>query len=157
MPRQGYNPTYIETAAGYTDVLLKLAKAGTLKKMVVPSDTFLWFPNPASKNSQSFNDFLAAMKKYAKGSSVGPPAASSWASGQMLAAVGKGFGDTVTNEDVLTGLYALSGETLDGLAPEPITYTKGEPTHLTCFFQAKLQGTKLVAMNGGKPSCQPKS
>ncbi len=73
----------------------------------------------------------------------------------MLAAAGKSFGDTVTNEDVLTGLYALNGETLDGLAPQPITYTKGEPTHLMCFFQAKLQGTKLVAMNGGKPSCQP--
>ncbi len=73
----------------------------------------------------------------------------------MFAAVGKAFGDTVTNEDVLTGLYALNGETLDGLAPQPITYTKGEPTHLMCFFQAKLKGAKLVAMNGGKPSCQP--
>ncbi len=153
--RQGYNPTYVETASGYTDVLLKLAKAGTLKKMVVASDTFLWFDNPGTKKSQSYKDFQTAMKKYAKGSSVGPPAASSWMSGQMFAAAGKAFGDTVTNEDVLTGLYALNGETLDGLAPQPITYTKGEPTHLMCFFQAKLKGAKLVAMHGGKPSCQP--
>ncbi len=72
--RQGYNPTYVETAAGYTDVLLKLAKAGTLKKMVVASDTFLWFDNPGTKNSQSYKDFQTAMKKYAKDSSVGPPA-----------------------------------------------------------------------------------
>jgi len=155
--RQGYNPLYVVPASAYQDVLLKLAKAGTLKHLSVPSDTFLWFPNPGNKSSTSFKNYLAALKQYAKGTAPGPPSALGWISGQLFAAAGKNFGDTVTNEDVLTGLYALNGETLDGLAPQPLTYTKGKFTTVSCFFMAALKGTKLEAVDGGKPACKPAS
>ena len=153
--RQAYNPTYVVPASAYSDVLLKLAKAGTLKNLSVPSDSFLWFTNAGNKSSTAFKNYLAAMKQYAKGTTSGPSTTLGWVAGELFAAAGKGFGDTVTSADVLTGLYALNGETLDGLAPQPLTYTKGKPTTVNCFFLAALKGTKLQAVDGGKPACQP--
>ena len=145
--RQGYNPLYVVPASAYQDVLLKLAKAGTLKHLSVPSDTFLWFPNVGNQSSTSFKNYQAALKQYAKGTAPGPPSALGWISGQLFAAAGKSFGDTVTNEDVLTGLYALNGETLDGLAPQPLTYTKGK---FTSVMEASSGGAEGQQAPGGQ-------
>ena len=57
----------------------------------------------------------------------------------------------------MNGLYALQGETLGGLAPQPLTFTQGKGTEVTCYFLANIKNGKLTASNGAKPLCKPTS
>jgi branched-chain amino acid transport system substrate-binding protein len=149
--RQHYNPVYVVPASGYTDDLLALAEDGTLKHLVVPSDTFLWFV----KKGAAQREFHTAVRKYAPDVPLGPPIALGWMAGKLLEAAGANLPDNATTQDVLDGLYALKDETLGGLAPQPLTFTKGAGTEVKCWFMAEVKGGKLRALNGGKPQCQP--
>jgi branched-chain amino acid transport system substrate-binding protein len=151
--RQHYNPVYVVPASAYSDSLLKLAKSAGLKLMTVPSDTFLWFINKGT----AYKEFQTAMRKYAKGVSLGPPIALGWLSGKLLEVAGANLPDNPTSQDLLDGLYALQGETLGGLAAQPLTFKQGAPTEVTCFFLAEVKKGKLTAPNGVKAQCQPAS
>lgn len=59
---------------------------------------------------------------------------------------------TSTAADVKKGLYALKGETLDGIAP-PLTFTKGKPAFPTCYFKGKLANGSFQSDGDTKPVC----
>jgi branched-chain amino acid transport system substrate-binding protein len=78
-----------------------------------------------------------------------------WAGGQLFAAAAKAakLTPTSTPADVKKGLYALKGDTLDGIAP-PLTFTPGKPAFPACYFAAEISGGKFQPANGdAKPTC----
>jgi branched-chain amino acid transport system substrate-binding protein len=103
-------------------------------------------------------DFLGAVDKYAAGLSKSPqfsyPLIYPWAGGQLYAAAAKAgnISPTSTGADVKKGLYALQGETLDGVAP-PLTFAEGKPGFPLCYFTAELKDKAFLATGGGKPVC----
>ncbi|KLL11172.1 MULTISPECIES: ABC transporter substrate-binding protein [Protofrankia] len=77
-----------------------------------------------------------------------------WASGKLFEAAAKAgnLGPDSTSADVKKGLYALKDETLGGIIP-PTTFTEGQPAFPTCYFQAAIQGDKVVSLNKGATKC----
>lgn len=80
-----------------------------------------------------------------------------WLDGELISAALKGgsTGD-VTAVSLVAGLYGLHDETLGGMI-QPVTYTKGKPTLLGCYFSWSVANGKFVAPNGDKSTCIPQS
>jgi branched-chain amino acid transport system substrate-binding protein len=105
-------------------------------------------------------EFHAAISKYSP--QLGTPAlplnpevSQAWASGKLFEAAVQASGKTeITPDSVKAGLYALKGETLDGLTM-PLTFTPGKATLHNCFFTYAIQGGKYVTPNGLKVTCAP--
>jgi len=106
---------------------------------------------PATKQYQQ------AKAQYAPGlgDSEGEVAAGAWAAGKLFeAAVAASPQGAVTSASVKQGLYALKNETLGGLTP-PLTFTKGKPALINCYFNIEVTGGKVIAPQGLKTSCAP--
>jgi branched-chain amino acid transport system substrate-binding protein len=61
---------------------------------------------------------------------------------------------TTTPADVLNGLYTFKNETVGGLTP-PLTYVKGQPSSVPCYFITVVKGGKYTAPQGANPTCIP--
>ena len=106
---------------------------------------------PATKEYQQ------AKAKYAPniGGADGPVAAGAWVAGKLFqAAVAAAPSGPITPDSVRQGLYALKGETLGGLTA-PLTFTKGKPTLINCYFVTKVADGKITEPQGMKTSCAP--
>ena len=77
-----------------------------------------------------------------------------WAAGMLFEAAARAghLGDNPTPAQVLDGLYALKGETLGGLTA-PLTFTKGQPTSLKCWFYYQVKDNKFTNPFGATPTC----
>jgi branched-chain amino acid transport system substrate-binding protein len=49
-----------------------------------------------------------------------------------------------TSEELIDGLYKVKDETLGGLSG-PITYTRGKPIDVNCYFVARVEGGELTS------------
>lgn len=66
-----------------------------------------------------------------------------------------GITGDVTAESVMASLYTIKGETLGGLTP-PLTFTKGKPTRIHCWFVWDIKnGTGDASADKGAPRCGP--
>jgi branched-chain amino acid transport system substrate-binding protein len=112
---------------------------------------------PAGK---AFNDAVDAYAESLRehGSQFNNSLTSSWAGGELFtaAAAKAKLGPESKPADVKRGLYALRGDTLRGMAP-PLTYTKGKPLLVTCYFVQKIANDKLVVEYDARPQCIPKA
>ena len=100
------------------------------------------------------------MKKYAPSvlkSDYKQPATTTWTAAIAFEkALQKVTSDNPTADDVTNALNTFSGETLDGLAPNPITFTAGQDhPHNSCWFSMVLKNHKLTEPNGMKTTCTP--
>jgi len=70
----------------------------------------------------------------------------SWAGAKLFeaAATAAKLSPKSTSADVLKGLYALKGETLDGISA-PLTFAKGKPAFPSCYFTSTIEDGALVA------------
>jgi len=91
------------------------------------------------------------------GPNFGEVVVQSWAAGVLfqLAAGAANLSANPTPAQIIRGLYALKGTTLDGLTA-PITFHKGQPADNPCFFDMGIKNGKFVTLNGDKPYCVPK-
>lgn len=69
-----------------------------------------------------------------------------WAGAQLFAAAARkgNIGPNSTSADVKYALYALKRETLNGYAA-PLTFVRGKPTFVPCYFVQRVRHGKLVA------------
>ncbi len=153
--QNGYKPTQTAQAFSITKNWLTNPAMDGLQAV---SNIFPWYDDstPASKA------YMAALKKedssFLDTPSFNPAAAYGWTGGKLFeAAVNAGLkqqgaGGDVTSDTVLNGLYSLNGETLDGLIP-PVTFVKGKPTTVPCYFTVGINGGKFTEPNGMKTSC----
>jgi branched-chain amino acid transport system substrate-binding protein len=80
-----------------------------------------------------------------------------WAAGKLLEKMAAGYpAGPVSSNDILEGLYALRGESLDGMIA-PLTYErdKGHQNTNQCDIPIIVKDGKFVAPNGDKFSCAP--
>jgi branched-chain amino acid transport system substrate-binding protein len=95
--------------------------------------------------------FRDAMTKYSPDAAYENPGATSvWTALELTRKSLANAGDTVTRQSVFDGLYGLKDETLGGLLPQPLTFTKGKaPATLNCVWLYKMEnGTFASAALG---------
>jgi len=100
------------------------------------------------------------MKKYAPSvlkSDYKQPATTTWTAAIAFEkAAEKITADHPTAADVTNALNTFSNETLDGLAPSPLTFVAGEQhPHNSCWFTMMLKNHKLSSPDGMKTTCTP--
>ncbi len=153
--RQSYFPRYtsgdgqISQNAWLKDPNIKEAIAA------VYSFPYLDKSTPATKRFQN------VMAKYApkvlKGDNK-QPATTTWTSALMFEkAATQITAANPTAADVTAGLYTFKNETLDGLAPSPLTFTAGEKVHPhnPCWFTLILKNHKMTEPKGMQVTCTP--
>ncbi len=152
--RQGYSPRWtsgdgqISQNSWLKDPNIKEAIAAIYSFPYMDTST------PATKR------FNSVMKKYAPSvlkSDYKQPATTTWTAAIAFEkAAEKLTSDSPTAADVTNALNTFKDETLDGLAPNPITFTAGEqhPAN-SCWFSMVLKNHKLTEPNGMKTTCTP--
>lgn len=152
---QGYKPTYIAAESSLANSSLSnSAIDGAVGEItnLSASDT----GNPEIKAmDQALNTFKPGLVSSAE---FNPGSSMVWAAGVLFQAAASAghLGDNPTPAGVLTGLYALKGETLGGLTA-PLTFTKGKPTSLKCWFYYQVKGGQFTTPFGASPACASSS
>jgi branched-chain amino acid transport system substrate-binding protein len=83
-----------------------------------------------------------------------PNGSAAWATGELFkkALSGIAEGDTVTRQTVQDAYGAINGETLDGLLPQPVTYTAGQPAPpVSCYWLYSYEDGEFTG--GEEPTC----
>jgi branched-chain amino acid transport system substrate-binding protein len=150
--RQGYMPKW--TSGDGQISLNSWLKDPNIKEAIaaIYSFPYLDTSTPATKR------FNSVMKKYAPDvlkSDYKQPATTTWTAAIAFEkAAAKLTAPYPTNADVTAALNSFNGETLDGLAPNPLTFTAGqEHPHNSCWFTMVLKNHKLTAPKGMKTTC----
>jgi branched-chain amino acid transport system substrate-binding protein len=149
--RQGYHPVWV-TATPHDS----LAKNPDFDGAIAVTGAFPWFlrsENPA------IADYAAALQQYAPERVSDGSSFLSWAwqSAKVLELAAANVSDTPTSQDILTGLWSMQGNTIEGLAPEGMarTFTQNQPTtEILCIFDVRIQGGAWVAPQGLTPVCR---
>jgi len=158
--RQGYFPKYtsgdgqISQNGWLNDPNIKQAIAA------VYSFPYMLSKGEDSTQTTSLKEYQTAMKKYAPkvltGDSKQPSTVVWTAAKAFQKALESTTAATPTAADITAGLNTFNGETLGGLAPNPMTFTAGqEHPHNSCWFYVQLKNHKLTAPNGMKTTCTP--
>jgi branched-chain amino acid transport system substrate-binding protein len=117
------------------------------------------FFDTSTPASAAYADALTRYAPALRGSGLdGGNVAYSWVAGKLFEAAAKAghLGDNATSAQVKQGLYALKGDTLDGLAP-PLTFIEGMPAAVNCSFKISISNAEFAAPNGFNTDCAPTS
>lgn len=101
-------------------------------------------------------EFRTAVEAFEKGATDDPQfniSVQSWAGAKLFQAAAEQakLSPTSTSADVYAGLYALKGEDLGGIV-QPLTFTEGKPTFLSCYFHNTVKDKAVVAVDSA-PQC----
>ena len=77
-----------------------------------------------------------------------------WAAGLLFQAAASSAGTNPTGQTIISGLYALKGETLGGFSP-PLTFTPDKAHSVPYYFPLSIKDDKWYAPNGDQPSHAP--
>jgi len=143
---QGYKPLWILPSTAYSPLMLT---DPNFNGAAVPTPIFP-FVDTASPAVAAF--VKASAKAGVPASQLTFSDATAWASGMEFEQAAKNAGGMPTSASVLSGLYQFKNETLDGLTP-PLTFTKGQPTSVNCYYNETIENGKLVASDGLQTSC----
>jgi branched-chain amino acid transport system substrate-binding protein len=106
---------------------------------------------PWWSNSAAAKNFRDVMSQYNAGKDYQDANSSAlWAALEVFHKATKSFGDTVSKQSLTDALYTVQNETLDGMLPQPVTFTKGKASPaINCMFLYKLEnGTFTTATIG---------
>jgi branched-chain amino acid transport system substrate-binding protein len=148
---QGYKPTYIAAESSLANSSLSNpAIDGAVGEItnLSSSDTDNAQIKAMDQALNTFKPGLLDSAEFSPGSSM------LWAAGQLFEAAARAghLGDNATPAQMLDGLYTLKDETLGGLTA-PLTFTKGQPTSLKCWFYYQVKGNKFTNPFGASPAC----
>ena len=151
---QGYNPWYV--AGGATISGAFPVSPGFQNHFLGAEDDIPYFDTAVP----GVKTFVNAMKKYypatLTNSNYTDGTIQNWITGLVLAqavkAANAGSSGPITTAEIYKGLYTFHNQTLNGMAP-PLTYKKGVPNPVHCWFWIKAQGSKFTTPYGLKPDC----
>lgn len=112
-------------------------------------------------NTPGTRAMLQAFKKYEPSMLTNPnygeTAVQSWVSGLVLAAAAKagnlGVGGPPTSAQLVNGMYAIpKGSTMGNMTP-PLSYKRGQLSHVRCWYSIATRAGRWVAPNGLQTSC----
>ena len=149
--KQGYNPWYIvDPAANYPSL------PGLQTKMISTSGAIPF----NVKNTPATKTMYAALNKYepslVTSGNFNEYVVQFWAAGLLLTAAAQNAGlksGPVTSAELLKGLYKIKNDTLGGLTPA-LTFHKGVPNPVDCWFYQGTKGGHFTTPFGLKPVCQ---
>ena len=146
--QQGYHPIYPQNV-------------GTWTTRYLPNPNFQGATGPTGNipwniRSPQTKVFHAAEDKVLAGALYPYNVSATYAAGLLLQTALAHASSNLTSQDVYTGLYALSGSTLGGFAPQ-LKYVQGKPTTVSCFFLVSIKKSHWVAPYGSNTFCQPAS
>jgi branched-chain amino acid transport system substrate-binding protein len=153
--QQNYKPLIINYASTLAANWLKSPAfdgALTAQNNVPLTDT-------TTPGGKAFNDAMDRYEPdYRKSSQYGVISLNIWSGFELFkAGIEKGkLGADATPAKLVANLQTFKGETLGGIAP-PLTFTKGQPTFVTCYFVMGVKDGAYSAPQGAKPSCMPES
>jgi branched-chain amino acid transport system substrate-binding protein len=103
----------------------------------------------------------STLKKYAASQTINSPNyneesvenyTSATILGEAVKLANAGTNGPVTSADIYKGLYKMHNDTLGGLSPG-VTYVKGKPNPVHCFFWFKVQNHKFTTPYGTAATC----
>lgn len=119
--------------------------------MANPVAVFPWFleQTPAQK---LFHD---AIRRYNPSLTVNATTSVVWVSGQMLIYASRNLpAENPTSADIMKGMWTIKNNLFDGLLPDPLTFTEGQPSpDHPCYFVVQIKGGAYTAPQGSKPQC----
>jgi branched-chain amino acid transport system substrate-binding protein len=132
--QQGYKGTYVLSGTTFNQSKFASDKGTTF---VGGLNAFPWWSNAAP-----VKQFRAVMAQYAPGLDYSDSATTAaWATLELFRAALGNPTETVTTASVIKAYDSLHGETLDGLLPQPLTFTAGKPAPpVNCFWLYKYNG-----------------
>lgn len=145
--RQGYTGSFGASSNSLTGTLTSVSGI----QLNGGLNAFPWFmESPAAQN---YRDVMAA-QNVSDDDWSSTPATAAWASAKLFekAMSGAASGTAITRDTVQDAYGAIKDETLDGLLPQPVTFTRGEPSpRIDCAWLYKLENGTLVT--SGQPQC----
>jgi branched-chain amino acid transport system substrate-binding protein len=120
-----------------------------------------WFAFPSYSETNAGDRYrkVMAANQVATANWQGAYGPTAWASmelfGKTLNAYRAKLGDTVTRQDVLAAYGNVKGETLDGMLPGPVTYTKDSVTPAKCYWLFSYEKGKFTGSSS--PVCPAES
>jgi branched-chain amino acid transport system substrate-binding protein len=152
---QGYHPTWVLDNAGslpQNNLTAGLASGLVATTPVLPLNV---------TGNPEIQKMLAAFTKYEPSILTNPnyneQVVESWAAGLLLQAAAQadklGASGTPSSTDLINGLYRLKATNLDGLAPQMLSYKRGQPNPISCFFVEGSKGGKFTMPYGTSPFC----
>jgi branched-chain amino acid transport system substrate-binding protein len=152
--QQGYNPYYV---AGGAAIAVNFPTLPGLKTGFIGFEEDIPY---FATSIPGVKTYVTAMKKYAPAtltnSNYSEGVIQNWISGLLMAkaieSAGATSGKAVTPATVYKGLYALHDETLGGMTPS-LTFKKGQPTQVHCWFWIKAVNGKFTTPYGLTPAC----
>ena len=151
---QGYHPIYV--IDGLSVAPSFATTPGLEDNLTGPSDDIPFYASAPEVKAMD-----AALDKYYPGlrenAGFTQAVSNAWPSGLLLAAAAKAGGlgangTAPTSAELIKGLTALKGETLDGASPR-LTYTPGQPHPVDCWYTFRLQGGKFSLPDGTSLTC----
>jgi branched-chain amino acid transport system substrate-binding protein len=152
---QGYKPWYIALDGAVANIYT--STPGLSTHFIGSETDYPWFLN----NIPAMKTMVSALKKYSPSvltdPNYGEIVVQAWATGmEFTTALQSGKigsnGAAVTPAGVKKGLYSLKGATMGGLTP-PLTYHKGVPNPVDCWYWIRTVNGKFAAPYGTKPIC----
>jgi branched-chain amino acid transport system substrate-binding protein len=148
--KQGYLPTDVIDGSAVNPGMAATPGLNN-NLLVIQSD----IPFSVTSNPQ-MQAMRTALKKYAPGvltsSSFGETVVFQWVTGLLIRDAVRAAHGAATPAQLKQGLYALHADTLEGTAPA-LTFKKGKPTSVDCWFWARMQHGKFTTPYGLKPTC----
>ncbi|WCB95299.1 hypothetical protein DSM104299_04042 [Baekduia alba] len=148
--RQGYKGAFGAGAALVTPLFYKSLSGN---KLMGGLTGFPWYADtpPVKNYRQVMDDNKVSEDKWARGDST-----AAWATMELfkkaLDANAATLSPTVNRADVVAAYGTIKGETLDGLLPGPVTYTKGKPAPApSCAWLYGYQDGKFTGT--AEPTC----
>lgn len=144
--KQGYTGKFGVSAAS-----VQASSLETISSEVGGSmSAFPWWSDAAP-----VKQYRTVMDTYAKGKEYRDHAGSNvWVALELFRkTLGAGtVAATTTPADVMKAYHTIKNETLDGLLPQPITFTEGAPSPaITCFWTFNMKGGKFTTLSSGTP------
>ena len=144
--QQGFTPQLLTSPLTGAD-----AKDPNNEGMANPVAVFPWFieETPAQK---LFHD---AVRRYNPNLTLNPTTTVVWVAGQMLKYASRNLpAENPTAADVMKGMWTIKNNSFDGLVPDPVTYTEGQPSpDHPCYFVVQIKKGGYTTPFGTKPQC----
>lgn len=145
--RQGWHPVLSIQNGSHDERFIAIGGAD-VEGALIGSEV----PWTASPKMAGYRD---AVRRFVPGGVLASLGGAAWVGGKLLERIAPTFPPEPASKDVLAGLWALDGETLDGLLP-PITFPRdgGHERTNPCVVAVRVENGKFVEDQGY--SCPPR-
>jgi branched-chain amino acid transport system substrate-binding protein len=148
MSRQGWTAPYSSQFSNHDERVLKNG-GRDVEGFLISGATAPWSSSPLMA------DYRAAIDRFVSGGVKSDFGAGAWVGGKLMELIAARFGDAVTSDDFLKGLYSLKEETLGGrIAPTTFVEGSHDRTNL-CMVPIVVKNGAFVAPHGDKFFCAP--